>query len=92
MKNERHAAPTGSFIRALALVGQAGFVVVAGLAVGLAGGWGLDRWLGTHPGLMIAGMLVGLAGGVLSAYRLLTDLLDPSRASGSFNKPNDKKE
>ena len=64
-----------TLVRALALVGQLGFTVAAGVAVGTAAGWALDNWLGTRIVFKIAGMFVGLAGGALAAYRLLMDFM-----------------
>jgi F0F1-type ATP synthase assembly protein I len=34
------------------------FAVTVGL--GVAAGWGLDRWLGTSPWLLLAGIFLGL--------------------------------
>ncbi|HTH16796.1 MAG TPA: AtpZ/AtpI family protein [Magnetospirillum sp.] len=42
---------------------------VAGVAVGVAIGYGLDRWLGTAPIMMVLFLLLGGAAGVLNAYR-----------------------
>jgi ATP synthase protein I len=50
---------------------QAGIEVVAGVGFGVLLGWGLDRWLGTSPLLLIVFFLLGAAAGVLNAYRHL---------------------
>lgn len=54
----------------LALVGQLGFLVVGGAAVGFATGYGVDILAGGRAGRMV-GLIVGLAGGVWSAGRQL---------------------
>ncbi|MGH6952806.1 MAG: AtpZ/AtpI family protein [Alphaproteobacteria bacterium] len=43
--------------------------LVAGLAVGVAIGWVLDRWLGTGPWLLVLFFFLGAAAGVLNVYR-----------------------
>jgi len=43
--------------------------LVAGVLVGAAIGWLLDRWLGTSPWGMIVFLLLGFAAGVLSVMR-----------------------
>jgi ATP synthase protein I len=42
---------------------------VAGILVGAAIGWALDRWLGTSPWGMIVLLLFGFAAGVLNMMR-----------------------
>ena len=42
---------------------------VAGILVGAAIGWLLDRWLGTTPWGMILLLLLGFAGGILNMIR-----------------------
>lgn len=42
---------------------------VAGIAVGVGIGYGLDRWLGTAPWLMMLFLLLGGGAGVMNAYR-----------------------
>jgi Uncharacterized protein conserved in bacteria len=42
---------------------------VAGVAVGVGVGYGLDRWLGTAPVMMVLFLLLGGAAGVMNAYR-----------------------
>src|SRR6516225_6758485 len=42
---------------------------VAGVVVGAAIGWLLDRWLGTSPWGMIVFLLLGFAAGVLNVMR-----------------------
>jgi ATP synthase protein I len=43
--------------------------LIAGLLFGLAVGWGLDRWLGTAPWLLLVFMLLGVAAGILNVIR-----------------------
>ncbi|RVT97077.1 AtpZ/AtpI family protein [Rhodovarius crocodyli] len=49
---------------------RAGVEVVSALVVGVAIGYGLDRWLGTWPWLFLVMFVVGSAAGVLNVYRL----------------------
>jgi ATP synthase protein I len=43
--------------------------LVAGVLVGAAVGWLIDRWLGISPGGMIVFLLLGFAAGVLNVMR-----------------------
>lgn len=43
--------------------------LVAGVLIGCAIGWLLDRWLGISPWGLIAGLLLGFAAGVLNVMR-----------------------
>ncbi len=49
---------------------RVGVELVSALAVGLAIGWGLDRWLGTKPWLLLLFVLAGGAAGILNVWRL----------------------
>jgi len=48
-----------------------GCMFAAGVMVFMAGGWLLDRWLGTFPVLLVLGALLGAALATLSIYRRL---------------------
>lgn len=50
---------------------RVGVELVAALAVGLAIGWGLDRWLHTMPAFLILFVLLGGAAGVANVWRLM---------------------
>lgn len=50
---------------------RVGVELVAALAVGLAIGWGLDRWLGTTPWLLALFVVLGGAAGVANVWRLM---------------------
>jgi ATP synthase protein I len=43
--------------------------MAAALFVGGVLGWGLDRWLGTRPWLLLVFLFFGVAAGFLSAFR-----------------------
>ncbi|CAA7622932.1 AtpZ/AtpI family protein [Magnetospirillum sp. UT-4] len=42
---------------------------VVGVVVGAGIGWGLDRWFGTQPWMMVLFLVFGTASGVMNAYR-----------------------
>lgn len=59
-------APAG-----MAMGFRVGVELVAGVMVGVGIGWGLDRWLGTAPWLMVVFLLLGGAAGVINVVRLM---------------------
>ena len=61
--------------------------LVAGLAVGVAIGWALDRWLGTGPWLLILFFFLGAAAGILNVYRSAKTL---GLSGGSDAPPEDE--
>ncbi|MFT9435625.1 AtpZ/AtpI family protein [Acetobacter syzygii] len=65
------AAAQGNDITTVGTVLRAGTEMVAGLVVGVAIGWGLDRWLGCRPLFLILFSLLGGAAGVLNVWRLV---------------------
>ena len=61
---QRGAANSG-----LGLAMRIAVELVAALAVGVAIGWGLDRWLGTKPWLLILFFILGSAAGIMNVLR-----------------------
>jgi ATP synthase protein I len=64
-------APSGeqSAWKALADLGSVGLTLVLATVIGLAGGYYLDRWLGTKPWLMLIGLAFGIAAGFVNLFR-----------------------
>jgi|RhiMethySRZTD1v2_1073278.scaffolds.fasta_scaffold901966_2 ATP synthase protein I len=60
--------------KGLSFAFRIGTELVAGVAVGVGIGWGLDRWLGTKPWLMIAFFVLGAAAGMMNVYRAVAGL------------------
>lgn len=58
-------------LTALALVGQVGLVVAAGVVGGVLGGLYLDGLLGNTGAVVVVATLAGIGAGVYGAYRLL---------------------
>lgn len=58
-----------SAIRQLARLSTIGVTLVAATAIGLAIGYGLDRWLGTNPWLTLTFTLFGIAAGFVNLFR-----------------------
>ncbi|NQW09227.1 MAG: AtpZ/AtpI family protein [Alphaproteobacteria bacterium] len=56
----------------LGIAFRVGVELVAGVVVGVAVGYGLDRWLGTSPWLLIVFFLLGSAGGMLNVWRAMS--------------------
>ncbi|MFZ5863388.1 MAG: AtpZ/AtpI family protein [Nitrospirota bacterium] len=67
-------AEDDAFRKGLALAGRVGVELVAATVVGVGLGYGLDRWLGTGPWLMIVGVFFGAAAGILGIFRLVRNL------------------
>ena len=65
----------GGLPPALRLVGI-GWTVIAGIALGLLVGWGLDAALDTGDAFLVIGLFVGLFFGLLSAWIQLREVLD----------------
>jgi len=54
-----------------------GCMFAAGVMLFMAGGWLLDRWLGTFPVLLVLGALLGAVLSTVSIYRRLQIGQDP---------------
>jgi len=66
------AAPSAALQGSLAGVGlRVGVELVSALAVAVAIGWGLDKWLHTMPLFLIVFVLLGGAAGVANVWRIL---------------------
>jgi ATP synthase protein I len=58
-----------SLLKQLARLSTIGVSLVAATAIGLAIGYGLDRWLGTSPWLTLTFTLLGIAAGFINLFR-----------------------
>jgi ATP synthase protein I len=67
-----------------------GVEMVSAIAVGLAIGWGLDRWLGTKPWLMVVFFFLGAAAGMLNAYRASQGMDDSVGFGAAQKRRSDK--
>ena len=65
-RREQEQKELGSWHR----VSGAGIEFAAAIGIGALGGWGLDRWLGTAPWLLIVGVFLGFALGLILLYRV----------------------
>ncbi len=73
---------------AMGLAFRVGVELVAGVAVGVAIGYGFDYWLGTKPWLMIVFFFLGAAGGMMNVYRAATG----QGLAVGYRKPGDDAE
>jgi ATP synthase protein I len=58
-----------SALKQLARLSTVGVALVVATAIGLAMGYGLDRWLGTSPWLTLVFTLFGIVAGFLNLFR-----------------------
>ncbi len=63
--------PQGPDYRRLAELTSIGLMLPSSIAVGLFMGYFLDRWLGTHPWLLLVFTVLGIASGLISLLRAL---------------------
>jgi len=55
--------------KALGELSSIGITLVVATVIGLAGGYYLDRWLGTSPWLTLIGLIFGIAAGFVNLFR-----------------------
>ncbi len=55
--------------KALGELSTVGLTLVVATVIGLAGGYYLDRWLGTSPWLTLVGLLFGIVAGFVNLFR-----------------------
>lgn len=65
---------TGAAIRSVGALSIVGLSLVVSIVLGAAGGYALDRWLGTSPWFFLIGFFVGLAAGVRSVFRTVASV------------------
>lgn len=63
--------PRGPDFRRLAELTSIGLMLPSSIAVGLFMGYFLDRWLGTHPWLLLVFTVLGIASGLISLLRAI---------------------
>ncbi len=61
--------------RKIAELSSLGLMLPSSIAVGLFFGYLLDRWMGTHPWMLLILTLLGVVSGLLSLYRALKKYL-----------------
>ena len=54
--------------------GTLGLNLVLSTCIGLAGGYYLDRWLGTRPVLTLVFLLLGIAAGFINLFRTMKEI------------------
>lgn len=63
--------------------------LIAGVGLGAFIGWGLDRWLGTSPILLVIFFILGAAAGILNVMRSARAMQAGSGAGTGRDLPDD---
>jgi ATP synthase protein I len=66
---DQRQPPDRRLLRQIGVLSGVGLTLVIATVLGLAGGYYLDRWLGTSPWLMLVGLLFGIAAGFVNLFR-----------------------
>jgi ATP synthase protein I len=59
----------GFDFRKVAELSSVGLLLPSSIAVGLFFGYFLDKWLGTHPWMLLIFLVLGVVSGLLSLFR-----------------------
>jgi ATP synthase protein I len=59
----------GFDFRKVAELSSVGLLLPSSIAVGLVFGYLLDKWLGTHPWMLLIFLVLGVVSGLLSLFR-----------------------
>jgi ATP synthase protein I len=57
-------------VRAMAMAAQIGTSIAASIAIGIGGGYLLDRWLHTRPIFTLLGVVIGLVAAGYTIYEM----------------------
>ena len=87
----------GEGFRKVAELSSLALMLPSSIAVGLFLGYFLDKWLGTHPWLLLIFLLLGIASGLMSLLRGLSKYGGPdsieqpeaTETDGPENRPTD---
>lgn len=71
MPDPHHNKDKKASFRNILAMSSIGLVLPASIAIGLFIGYYADKWLGTHPWLLIVFLLFGVAAGFVSLVREL---------------------
>jgi len=69
----------GRAVTSLGALSAAGLAFVLAVLMGAAGGYFLDRWLGTSPFGFLLGFFIGVAAGVVNVFRAAAAWSRPDR-------------
>lgn len=73
-RRKQQREPSFSWLRELTLVSQLGISMVLSIAIFFAGGFFLDKWLGTKPVFILIGILVGVVSGGYLVYKQIMEV------------------
>jgi ATP synthase protein I len=71
--------PDARTLRTIGQLSTIGLAFVFAIVLGFAGGYWIDRGLGTSPWFSLLGFAVGLAAGVLNVVRTMKAVSEPGR-------------
>lgn len=69
--------PDARTLRTIGQLSTIGLAFVFAIVLGFAGGYWIDRWLGTAPWFSLLGFAVGLAAGILNVVRTMKAVSQP---------------
>src|SRR3954449_7786325 len=78
----REASNDPALQRGMALGLRIGVELVVAILVATLLGWGIDRWLGTSPWVVIAMFFLGVAAGMVNTYRAVAGIQTPVGMGG----------
>lgn len=78
-------------MEALSSAGVIGLHMVSGPLVGVAIGYGIDHWFGTHPWGKLIFLFIGIGAGFLNVYRDTQWLLKKMSRAKAADQPEAKK-
>lgn len=79
--------PDARTLRTIGQLSTIGLAFVFAIVLGFAGGYWIDRGLGTSPSFSLLGFAAGLAAGILNVVRTMRAVSQPEPPSGDAPGP-----